>query len=35
MLFAPFKVVRDANVPYPFTLRDKLLRAAAADRFQV
>jgi hypothetical protein len=35
MLVAPFKVVLDANVLYPFTLRDTLLRAAAADLFQV
>jgi predicted nucleic acid-binding protein len=31
---APFKVVLDANVLYPFTLRDTLLRAAAAGLFQ-
>ena len=30
MIPAPFKVVLDANVLYPFTLRDTLLRAAAA-----
>lgn len=35
MLHAPFKVVLDANVLYPFTLRDTLLRAAGADLFQV
>ena len=35
MLPAPFKVVLDANVLYPFTLRDTLLRAAAEDLFQV
>lgn len=35
MLSAPFKVVLDANVLYPFTLRDTLLRAAAAELFQV
>jgi predicted nucleic acid-binding protein len=35
MIVAPFKVVLDANVLYPFTLRDTLLRAAAADLFQV
>lgn len=35
MLAAPFKVVLDANVLYPFTLRDTLLRAAAAGFFQV
>lgn len=34
MLPAPFKVVLDANVLYPFTLRDTLLRAAAAELFQ-
>lgn len=34
MLAAPFKVVLDANVLYPFTLRDTLLRAAAAGYFQ-
>ncbi len=34
MLVAPFKVVLDANVLYPFTLRDTLLRAAAAGFFQ-
>jgi predicted nucleic acid-binding protein len=35
MVPAPFRVVLDANVLYPFTLRDTLLRAAAADLFQV
>ncbi len=35
MLAAPFRVVLDANVLYPFTLRDTLLRAAAAGFFQV
>lgn len=35
MLAAPFRVVLDANVLYPFTLRDTLLRAAAAGHFQV
>lgn len=35
MIAAPFKVVLDANVLYPFTLRDTLLRAAAAGLFQV
>jgi predicted nucleic acid-binding protein len=35
MLTAPFKVVLDANVLYPFSLRDTLLRAAAAALFQV
>jgi len=34
MLAAPFKVVLDANVLYPFTLGDTLLRAAAAGFFQ-
>lgn len=34
MLVAPFKVVLDANVLYPFTLRDTLLRAAAEGMFQ-
>jgi predicted nucleic acid-binding protein len=35
MVPAPFIVVLDANVLYPFTLRDTLLRAAAADLYQV
>lgn len=35
MVPAPFKVVLDANVLYPFTLRDTLLRAAAAGLFQL
>lgn len=35
MLIAPFKVVLDANVLFPFTLRDTLLRAAAAGYFQL
>lgn len=35
MITAPFKVVLDANVLYPFSLRDTLLRAAAAALFQV
>ncbi len=35
MIPAPFRVVLDANVLYPFTLRDTLLRAAANDFFQV
>lgn len=35
MLAASFRVVLDANVLYPFTLRDTLLRAAAASFFQV
>jgi predicted nucleic acid-binding protein len=34
MITAPFKVVLDANVLYPFSLRDTLLRAAAAALFQ-
>jgi predicted nucleic acid-binding protein len=34
MLVAPFRVVLDANVLYPFTLRDTLLRAADAGFFQ-
>lgn len=34
MLRAPFKVVLDANVLYPFTLRDTLLRAAEAEFYQ-
>jgi predicted nucleic acid-binding protein len=32
---APFIVVLDANVLFPFSLRDTLLRAAAADFYQV
>ena len=35
MVPAPFRVVVDANVLYPFTLRDTLLRAAALGMFQV
>jgi predicted nucleic acid-binding protein len=35
MLVAPFKVVLDANVLYPFTLRDTLLRAASEGFFQI
>ena len=35
MLVAPFKVVLDANVLYPFTLRDTLLRAAAEGLYQL
>ena len=35
MIVAPFKVVLDANVLFPFTLRDTLLRAAAAGLFQL
>lgn len=35
MFPAPFKVVLDANVLYPFSLRDTLLRAAAAGLYQL
>jgi predicted nucleic acid-binding protein len=35
MVPAPFIVVLDANVLFPFTLRDTLLRAAAAGFYQV
>jgi len=35
MIVAPFRVVLDANVLFPFTLRDTLLRAAARGYFQV
>ena len=35
MLVAPFKVVLDANVLFPFSLRDTLLRAAADEFFQL
>lgn len=35
MLVAPFKVLLDANVLFPFTLRDTLLRAAAEGFFQL
>lgn len=35
MVPAPFRVVLDANVLYPFTLRDTLLRAAALGLYQV
>ncbi len=35
MFPAPFRVVLDANVLFPFTLRDTLLRAAAAGFFQL
>ncbi len=35
MVPAPFRVLLDANVLFPFTLRDTLLRAAAAGFFQV
>jgi len=34
MLAAPFRVVLDANVLYPFSLRDTLLRAAANGLYQ-
>jgi predicted nucleic acid-binding protein len=35
MLQAPFRVVLDANVLFPFTLRDTLLRAAEAGAYQL
>jgi predicted nucleic acid-binding protein len=35
MVPAPFIVVLDANVLFPFTLRDTLLRAAAAGYYQM
>ena len=35
MLSKTFRVVLDANVLFPFTLRDTLLRAAYADLYQV
>lgn len=35
MLTTTFRVVLDANVLFPFTLRDTLLRAAYADLYQV
>lgn len=35
MLAAPFKVLLDANVLFPFSLRDTLLRAAADGYFQL
>lgn len=35
MITAPFKVVLDANVLFPFSLRDTLLRAAASGYFQL
>lgn len=35
MVPAPFIVVLDANVLFPFTLRDTLLRAAAAGFYQL
>lgn len=34
MLVAPFRVLLDANVLYPFSLRDTLLRAAAEGLYQ-
>ena len=35
MVPAPFIVVADANVLFPLTLRDTVLRAAAADFYQL
>ena len=35
MFPAPFVVIVDANLLYPFTLRDTVLRAAAAGFFQL
>lgn len=35
MLVAPFRVLLDANVLYPFSLRDTLLRAAADGFYQL
>jgi hypothetical protein len=35
VLAAPFRVVIDANVLFPFSLRDTLSRAAAEDFFQL
>jgi hypothetical protein len=35
MVPAPFVVLLDANVLFPFSLRDTLLRAAAAGFYQV
>ena len=35
MVPTPFRVVLDANVLFPFTLRDTLLRSAAAGLYQV
>ena len=35
MLIAPFRVVLDANVLFPFTLRDTLLLAADEARYQL
>lgn len=34
MIAAPFRVLLDANVLYPFSLRDTLLRAAAEGLYQ-
>lgn len=34
MIVAPFKVILDANVLYPFTVRDTLLRATALGLYQ-
>lgn len=35
MIVAPFRVLLDANVLYPFSMRDTLLRAAAKGLFEV
>lgn len=35
MIVAPFRVLLDANVLFPFSLRDTLLRAAAEGLFQL
>ena len=35
MIVAPFRVLLDANVLFPFTLRDTLLRAGVAGLFQL
>jgi predicted nucleic acid-binding protein len=35
MVPAPFRVVVDANVLFPFTVRDTLLRSAASGYFQI
>ncbi len=35
MFPTPFRVVVDANVLFPFTLRDTILRAAARGYFQI
>ena len=35
MVPAPFIIVVDANVLFPLTLRDTMLRAAAADFYQL